>query len=226
MKHLPLPNGLHLDVLLDTPHVLAVNKPEGIAAIPERAGDQDCLRAQMEAALGVTLFVVHRLDKEVSGAIVFARDAESHRFLNLQFSERRVHKCYLALVHGRPPRDTGDIHAPLREFGSGRMGVDAKGGKPSLTRYRVLDRLPRYTLLEAQPVTGRRHQIRVHLYSLGNPLVGDRKYGDRARQLAYPRLMLHAATLRIPLPTGQTARLEASLPASFKELLETLRTET
>jgi tRNA pseudouridine32 synthase / 23S rRNA pseudouridine746 synthase len=175
--------GTTIPLLYMDERLLAVSKPEGVAAIPERQGDAACLRAILEAAFAAKLFVVHRLDKEVSGVIVFARDADMHRHLNLQFSERHVRKTYLALVEGVTPVG-GTIAARLREFGSGRMGVDHEGGKPALTRFRLQQRFPAHTLLEVLPDTGRRHQIRVHLYSIGHPIAGDSRYGDRQRQAA------------------------------------------
>ncbi len=210
-------------VLFSNAQVLAINKPIGVAAIPEGANDTICLRTKLEAALGTKIFVVHRLDKDVSGVIIFARDAETHRFLNLQFSERLVHKTYLALVRGVLNRAQGKIPTPLREFGSGRMGVDREHGKPSVTRYRVRERFPAHTLLEVEPLTGRRHQIRVHLYSIGFPIEGDPRYGDVAQQRACPRLMLHAAAIALPLPGGETVRIEAPMPATFQKILADLR---
>jgi 23S rRNA-/tRNA-specific pseudouridylate synthase len=97
------------------------------------------------------------------------------------------------------------------------MGVDARAGKKSVTRFKVTRRLDRCTLLEAFPVTGRRHQVRVHLYSIGHPIVGDRRYGDRHLQERFPRLMLHARSLRIGLPSGKTVIVESPIPAAFSE---------
>ena len=121
----------------------------------------------------------------------------------LVVNDREVQKVYLALVNGLVKRREGRIGEPLREFGSGRMGVDKENGKASLTRYRVREHFQAHTLLSVLPLTGRRHQIRVHLYSIGHPIVGDRRYGDRAAQSAYPRLMLHARAITLPMPTGQ-----------------------
>ena len=200
---------LHLD-----PDLVAVNKPEGVAAVGERAGDDTCLRALLAAQLGVEVWPVHRLDKEVSGVMLFALNAAAHRFLNAAFEGREVAKSYLAVVHGAVAGEAGTIDRPLREFGSGRVGVDA-AGKPSLTAWRVLARAGAFTLLEVHPHTGRRHQIRAHLYHLGHPIAGDLRYGDRATQRAFPRLLLHAAGIDCPLPAGGRLVLRDVPSASF-----------
>ncbi|MDA0578182.1 MAG: RluA family pseudouridine synthase [Verrucomicrobia bacterium] len=222
-EFIALPDAPPVAVLHSDKLILAVNKPEGMASIPESATDQASLRTQLETALATKLFVVHRLDKDVSGVIVFARDADTHRFINQRFQDREVQKTYLALVSGVVARRDGCIDEPLREFGSGRMGVDRESGKPSTTRYRIRERFPAHTLLALLPLTGRRHQLRVHLYSIGHPIAGDPRYGDRTAQTAYPRLMLHARALVLPLPTSESVRIEAPLSPSFETVLTSLR---
>jgi len=139
-----------------------------------RAGE-DSLIALLGAAQSGRLYVVHRLDKEVSGVLVIARSAKTHKFLNDAFSRGLVKKTYWAAVLGAVGRDRGVVDKPIREFGSGRMGVDAARGKPSRTEYEFMERFPKATLLRVRPLTGRRHQIRVHLYSFGLPLAGDNR---------------------------------------------------
>jgi len=175
----------------------------------------------LSAQRGEKLFIVHRIDRETSGVIVFARNAETHRQLNQQFETRSVEKMYLALVHGVIRDDRGEIDKPLRQFGSGRVAVDDQRGKASVTEFRVLERFEAFTLLDVRPHTGRRHQIRVHLYSIGHPIVGDPLYGDKNLQSSYPRLMLHAHRLSLHLPSGQRLTLEAPIPESFQEVLKT-----
>lgn len=209
-----------LPVLLASDDVLAVNKPEGLASIPEGAGGAASLLALLEATTGAKLYVVHRLDKEVSGVIVFARHPAAHRHLNDQFASRQVRKTYLALTLGVVEPDSGVIDRPLRQFGSGRMGVDPQAGKPSVTVYEVVQRCVRHTLITAHPLSGRRHQIRVHLYSIGHPIAGDLRYGDKAAQQAYPRLMLHAQEITLRLPSGEAVTIGAPLPASFTSVTE------
>jgi tRNA pseudouridine32 synthase/23S rRNA pseudouridine746 synthase len=213
-----------LPVLYEDAYLLAIHKPEGLAAIPERNPAHPSARQLLETARGERLFVVHRLDKEASGILLFARTPETHRYLNELFAARRVHKIYRALVHGRVASMQGQIQAPIRAFGSGRMGVDFQRGKLSETRYRVLEYVGEaYTLLELSPLTGRRHQIRVHCYHLGHPIVGDIRYGERAQQQPFPRLMLHALRLRFRHPEGHELELTAPEPESFQHVLDALR---
>jgi tRNA pseudouridine32 synthase/23S rRNA pseudouridine746 synthase len=212
-------------VLTENDDILVVNKPEGLAAIPERLRRGDSLFEILSAERDGRLYIVHRLDKETSGVIVFAKNAQAHRRLNRQFQERLVSKTYLVLVHGLVAEDSGVIEAPLRQFGSGRVAVDPERGKACLTEFHVIKRLQAHTLVEARPRTGRRHQIRVHLYHLGHPIVGDPLYGDGAQQAAYPRLMLHAQTLLLRLPSGDDITLEAPIPESFQAVLDGVATE-
>ena len=149
------------------------------------------------------LFPVHRLDRGASGVIVFAKNAAAHRHLNGEFDRRAVAKTYLACVDGVLDVTSGRINAPIREFGSGRMGVDPRRGKPSTTEWKLAERLDGATLLRVHPATGRRHQIRVHLYHIGHPILGDLRYGDRVRQERFPRLMLHALAIEFALPSGE-----------------------
>ncbi|TYT75369.1 RluA family pseudouridine synthase [Desulfobotulus mexicanus] len=204
-----------LNIIFENEGLLALEKPEGIAVIPERHNERACLLHIIEEELGKRLFVVHRLDKEVSGILLFAKTAQMHRYLNLQFEQRRVQKTYMALVHGCPEEKAGSIHASIRAFGSGRMGIDPEKGKVSLTRWEVIREARDKSLIAAFPVTGRRHQIRVHLYHIGHPIVGDLRYGDKNLQKNYPRLMLHAHGLECPMPDGGILRLDSPVPDTF-----------
>ena len=209
-------------VLYETDDFVAVDKPEGVVSIAQagRGG----LPALLAPAVTGKLFPVHRLDRDASGVIVFARNAAAHRHLNREFDRREVLKSYLAAVDGVPSSNRGRINAPLREFGSGRTGVDSRRGKPSSTEWKVAERLAGATLLRVQPATGRRHQIRVHLYHIGHPILGDLRYGDRARQERFPRLMLHALSIEFALPSGERVAVEAPPPPSFEAVLAGLRT--
>jgi len=209
-----------IPILFEDDGIVAVDKPEGLAAIPERRPQGGSLLELLEARRAEKLYVVHRIDKETSGLIVFARNAGLHRWLCRQFEGRTVAKTYLALCHGTIADDRGTIDGPLRQFGSGRVGVDTERGKPSVTEFEVRRRLGAFTLVAAYPRTGRRHQIRVHLYHLGHPIVGDPLYGDKAIQQGFGRLMLHAWRLSVPLPSGRTLTLEAPVPESFAGVLE------
>jgi RluA family pseudouridine synthase len=212
-----------LPILFENDDILAVDKPEGLAVIPERAPGAPCVMQQLEAARGGRLFVVHRIDKDVSGVLLVAKTAAAHRYLNGLFEARRVRKTYLAVVHGRVAAAQGRIAAPIRQFGSSRMGVDARAGKPSLTLYRVTGTFGRFTQVAAHPITGRRHQLRVHFYHLGHPIVGDPWYGEIEMQRACPRLMLHARSIALALPDGSPVHITAPPPASFAAALAALR---
>lgn len=211
-----------ISTLFENDDLVVVDKPEGLAAIPARDGRSGSLFETLCQQRDERLYVVHRLDKDTSGVIAFARNAASHRWLNQQFESRTVQKTYLALVHGAVAAETGTIDKPLRQFGSGRMGVDPKRGKASVTEFRVIERFASHTLVEAYPHTGRRHQIRVHLYDLGHPIVGDPLYGEKALQSCFPRLMLHALRLTLPSPSGPPIIVEAPISASFQALQHSL----
>ncbi len=209
-----------IPTLFEDADLLAVNKPEGLASIPERDTTQDSLLALLSASRPAKLYVVHRLDKEVSGVILFAKNTAAHKFLNDQFFRHTVRKTYQAVVHGVVAQASDTIDAPLRQFGSGRMGIDSKRGKESVTSFQVLQRFAAHTLVEVRPVTGRRHQIRVHLYSLGHAIVGDPLYGEKEVQGQFPRLMLHAQRIAVQLPSGNEVVIEAPVPESFTRGLQ------
>jgi tRNA pseudouridine32 synthase / 23S rRNA pseudouridine746 synthase len=212
-----------LELLAATADYVVVNKPEGLASIPERFEHERCVSKLLAKQRGEQLFVVHRLDKEVSGVLVFARTAESHRALCMQFESQQVRKTYTAVVHGNPPENQGVVDSPLRQFGSGRMGVDVRRGKPCVTEFSVRERLNGYSILDVNPRTGRRHQIRVHLYSLGHPIVGDRRYGDPELQKSYERLLLHAAEITFADSSGAPVTVSSPLPESYTRILTQLR---
>jgi len=212
-----------ISILFEDADVVVVDKPEGLAAIPERRPQGDSLLESLQAQREEKLFIVHRIDKGTSGVIVFARNAQAHRFLNDQFEARQVEKTYLALVHGLVAEDTGRIDRALRQCGSGRVAVDPGRGKPSVTDFHVLERFASHTLVEAHPRTGRRHQIRVHLYHLGHPVAGDPLYGDPTLRTDFPRLMLHAQKLAFRLPSGTDLTVEAPFPVILTSICRTLR---
>jgi RluA family pseudouridine synthase len=208
-------------VLYETEDYLAVDKPEGVVSVADagRGG----LPALLAGHFPGRLYPVHRLDRGASGVIVFAKNAGAHRFLNGAFDRREVVKTYLAVVDGVPGPNRGRINAPIREFGSGRMGVDSRRGKPSSTEWKIVERLDGATVIKVAPATGRRHQIRVHLYHIGHPILGDLRYGDKARQEKFPRLMLHALRLEFTLASGERVAIEAPPPGSFEKVVASLR---
>ena len=224
-----------LTLLADGPGWVAVDKPPGLTVIPPRQGG-DCVRARLEAQLGRAVFVVHRLDRDTSGVLLFALDAATHRTLSMAFEAERVHKRYLALVAGclREPRL---VDAPLAEGRKGRVKVAPEGvrGKASRTRFRPLEVFRSATWLEALPATGRRHQLRVHLQHLGHPLVLDPLYGAegpiRARDLGgqgdavvLARTPLHAERAQFELG-GAPCEVRAPLPADLEAALGLLRAD-
>ncbi|CAN5250735.1 bifunctional tRNA pseudouridine(32) synthase/23S rRNA pseudouridine(746) synthase RluA [soil metagenome] len=173
-------------------------KPSGLLSVPGRS-EPDCLSARVQARCADAL-VVHRLDMATSGLMLFARGVDAQRQLSRAFAEREVEKRYIAVVHGHIARDSGEIDLPLIADWPNRpmQKVDAEHGKPSLTRYRVLsgDAVARTTRVELQPVTGRAHQLRVHMLAIGHAIVGDALYAPAEMGTQSDRLLLHAAFLR------------------------------
>ena len=205
-----MPQGIA--VLYRDDALIVVDKPAGMLAVPGRGEHlSDCAAARVQAMFADAR-VVHRLDQATSGLLVFARSADAQRALNLAFAERRVGKRYVAVVGGLIAGEQGCIDLPLASDWPNRPRqiVDAARGKPSLTHWRVLarDRAQGCTRLELEPLTGRSHQLRVHLQALGHPIVGDALYAPRAP--AAPRLLLHACALVLPHPYDQRALSLAS----------------
>lgn len=206
---------LHADAQL-----LAFDKPAGLLSVPGRGADKQDSLATRALAHWPDARVVHRLDMATSGVIVLARGLEMQRALSAAFAERRVDKRYEAIVDGWPEADSGDIDLALGADWPNRprQQVDLVTGKPSLTRWRVLDRghgpdgAPR-ARLALTPVTGRSHQLRVHLQAIGHPILGDALYARPAAADAAPRLLLHAASLTLPHPLdARPLRLHAACP--------------
>jgi len=191
---------------------VVVDKPAGLLAVPGRGADKaDCVAARVQAQFTDAL-VVHRLDMATSGLMLLARGAHAQRVLSRAFAERATHKRYVAIVHGVIAADEGEIDLPLIADWPNRprQKVDPVHGRASLTRWRVLAREATRTRVELEPVTGRAHQLRVHLGAIGHPIVGDALYApDDA-----PRLMLHAAGLRFAHPT-RGAPIEVTSPVPF-----------
>lgn len=184
--------------------LVVVNKPSGLLSVPGRGPDkQDCAWHRLQAEWPDAL-VVHRLDMDTSGLLLFARGLPAQRRLSLAFERRRVHKRYIAWVAGEPVDDDGLIDLPLATDWANRprQAVDFVHGRPSQTRWRVLRRAPSgRTLLELRPITGRSHQLRVHLQAMGWPILGDPLYGAPPAR----RLMLHACELQLDHPATDQA---------------------
>jgi tRNA pseudouridine32 synthase/23S rRNA pseudouridine746 synthase len=200
------------ELIYSDEYLLVVDKPAGLLAVPGRGEDkQDCLSTRIQQHYPDAL-IVHRLDMATSGLIVFARGIAMQRRLSALFSERIVTKRYVAVVAGKLEPETGEVNLPVGADWPNRprQKVDMAEGKPSLTHYRVLSHHADSTRVELEPVTGRTHQLRVHMNAIGHPIVGDNLYDGTAAG----RLMLHACRLTLPHPQHNTP-LVFECPAAF-----------
>jgi tRNA pseudouridine32 synthase/23S rRNA pseudouridine746 synthase len=200
-----------LDLVHCDEALLVVNKPAGLLSVPGRSEDkQDCLSARLKQEFADAL-VVHRLDMSTSGLMVFARGIDMQRGLSQMFREREVEKRYVAVVAGKLEPDSGEVDLPIVADWPNRplRKIDMEQGKPSLTRFRVLSFGADSTRVELEPVTGRTHQLRVHMAALGHPILGDALYGDTA---SAPRLLLHACSLSFAHPFSGAPLNFGSLP--------------
>jgi len=226
--------AIPLDVVYEDSDILVVNKPAGMVVHPAFGHDSGTLvnavlaRCPDLSGVGGELRpgIVHRLDKDTSGLIVVAKGDAALRDLQAQFKGREVQKAYLALVEGQVSPPTGSIDAPIGRDPRARkkMAVIQRGGRESQTEYRVLETYDEHTLVEAHPLTGRTHQIRIHMAFIDHPIVGDPVYGFRKQRVKAPRLFLHAARLAFHLPgSGEWREFQAPLPADLAPVLERLR---
>ena len=197
---------LHVD-----PHLVVVDKPAGLPSVPGRSQAlHDCAAARVQA-LFEDARVVHRLDMATSGLLLFARGLPAQRALSRAFEQRQVDKTYLAVVRGTPPQAQGVVDLPLIVDWPHRprQRVDHALGKPALTRWLLLGpHVPAGTRVQLRPVTGRSHQLRVHMAAIGHPILGDELYADDEARQQSDRLLLHAAHIAFAHPGNQQ-------PASF-----------
>jgi tRNA pseudouridine32 synthase/23S rRNA pseudouridine746 synthase len=198
-------------------HCIVAMKPSGLLSVPGRGPERaDCLSARLRPRYPDAL-IVHRLDMSTSGLIVLARGIEAQRRLSRSFAERAVGKRYVAIVDGIVRADAGAIDLPLLTDWPNRprQKIDPEHGKPALTRYRVesRDAAGATTRVELQPVTGRSHQLRLHMLALGHSILGDALYAPAAVRDRAGRLLLHAAALSFPHPaSGQIVGFESAAP--------------
>ena len=245
LAHVPPPvasalvaEPIPLQVVYEDADLLVVDKPAGLVVHPAPGHPGGTLVNALLAHTGdlagiggeLRPGIVHRLDKDTSGLMVVAKHDRAHRMLAQQLRERQMDKRYLALVDGAPPSDSGTVDAPVgrdprRDRPMAIVAVGA-GGRAATTRFRVVRRLGGHALLECRPLTGRTHQIRVHLAAIGCPITGDRVYGRREPSVDVDRQFLHAARLTFRLPSGPVATFEAPLPPELQIVLGGLDAET
>lgn len=228
-----------LKIIYQDRNVLVLEKPAGIIVAPEKKTDQKTLIAYLikkypqlkQCGVRPRYGVVHRLDKETSGVLLVAKNNKALKFLQEEFSQKKVRKKYLALVKGRVKENQGEIKTLIgrdpkkrkrqKAFFFNTPEASKKGLRKAETSYKVIKRFKNYTLLEVEPRTGRKHQIRCHLAFLGYPIAGDRVYGfkNQPTPKGLKRLFLHAGYLRIKLPDGKEKEFVSPLPKELKNLL-------
>lgn len=215
---IPLPVFTYSEewVIYQDAQILVVNKPSGLLSVPGRGEDKyECLAFHLRESFG-ELFIVHRLDMDTSGLMVIARDKETHRHLSRQFQERQTKKTYHAVCAGKPSESFGQINLPMRCDWERRplQMIDFKQGKSASTVWQVQQQFFNSFLVELTPITGRSHQLRLHMKSLGHPILGDNLYADPASLNKSQRLMLHATCLTFTHPNS-LQELSFECPATF-----------
>jgi 23S rRNA pseudouridine1911/1915/1917 synthase len=233
---------LQPDIVFENEQFIVLNKPAGLLSIPDRFGKDISLKVLLQEQYP-QIFTVHRLDRDTSGLIVFAKDEETHKLLSQQFEDRSTNKIYAGFALGSLSPKSGQIDAPIAEHPSkkGTM-MTHKKGKPSFTEYQVLEEFGAYSWMQFTILTGRTHQIRVHMHSIGHPIACDPLYGDgkpiyisslkknyklsKSSEEETPmlnRLALHAWKLAFTGKEGERHNFEAPLPKDMKALLQQLR---
>ncbi|HSU51000.1 MAG TPA: RluA family pseudouridine synthase [Segetibacter sp.] len=233
---------MKLDIIFQNDHFIAINKPAGLLSIPDRFGKDQSVKSILQDELG-KIYTVHRLDKDTSGLIVFAKNEATHKDLSQKFEGREVEKFYVGMVNGTLMKREGNIDVPIMEApGKTTLMMAHKKGKPSVTDFRVLEEFGLYSWVQFQIHTGRTHQIRVHAKYIGNSIVCDELYGDGQPVLLSTikrkfklskneleerpllnRLALHSWQLKFTDAEGTQHELEAPLTKDLKALLQQLR---
>jgi 23S rRNA pseudouridine1911/1915/1917 synthase len=225
------PEKIPLTVIHEDEHLIVIDKFSGLVVHPGAGRQTDTLANALLHRFpeieGVgpkdKPGIVHRLDKETSGVILVARNVMAYEELQRQFKEREVEKLYLGLVWGKMPQEEGKITWAIGRHTKhgGRMSIKTKKPRTAETSYKVKKSIVDFSLLEIRPITGRTHQIRVHLAASGHPIVGDSRYGRRKEKSSCPRLFLHAYRLTVTHPsTGQKVSFRSPLPFDLTQFLE------
>ncbi len=229
--------NLPLAILYEDEDILVVDKPKGMVVHPAPGHYSGTLvnavmyhcKDRLSGINGVLRpGVVHRIDRDTTGSLILCKNDAAHRNIAKQLKEHTITRKYRAVVHGVLEQDTGTVSAPIGRDPKERkrMAVNEKNGKPAVTNYTVLQRFKEYTYVECQLETGRTHQIRVHMASIGHPLLGDAVYCRRKEPFALEGQTLHAMTIGFLHPvTGRYLELTAPLPAYFEQLLHKLAIE-
>ncbi|MGJ8527156.1 RluA family pseudouridine synthase [Maritalea sp.] len=209
------PTDPYLDVVHNDDDILVLNKPSGLLTVPGKAAEHsDCLEKRAQEKFP-SATIVHRLDMDTSGIIIMAMHRSAHRHLGLQFERRHTAKTYIADVFGCMQDDQGTVDLPLRCDWPNRprQMVDHEEGRSAQTGWQALERFENHTRVELTPITGRTHQLRVHMLELGHPILGDRFYATGDALDAADRLRLHAKSLTLHHPTGgKRVTFNAALP--------------
>jgi 23S rRNA pseudouridine1911/1915/1917 synthase len=229
-------------IVFENDEIIAINKSSGLLTIPDREQSERSLKDMLIEKYGV-IFTVHRLDKDTSGLVLFAKNDRTHKYLSQLFEERKVEKYYLGIVLGRPAALSGTIEAPIAEHPVNKgMMVVHRSGKPSTTGYEVLEASNHYSLVSFRLYTGRTHQIRVHSKNIGHPLACDPLYGDgkpvllssikknfklsrhdESERPIISRLALHSYKLVFEDQQGTRIDLQAEMPKEFRALMQQLK---
>lgn len=226
---------LALDILYEDKDVIVVNKPKQMVVHPAPGHYSGTLVNGLMYHCGDELSgingmmrpgIVHRIDMDTTGSLIVCKNDAAHQSLSEQLKEHSINRIYVALVHGNIKEDEGTVNAPIGRHPTERkkMSTQAKNGRTAITHYKVLERYGNYTYIQCKLETGRTHQIRVHMASIGHPLVGDQVYGPK--KCPFPKLIgqtLHAKTLGFIHPTtGEYVEVEAPMPEYFENLLKQL----
>ncbi len=230
-----LPEDIPLDILYEDEHLLVVNKPKGMVVHPSAGHTQGTLvnavlyhcKGNLSGINGILRpGIVHRIDKDTTGALLVCKDDTTHKCLAEQLKEHTIKRRYRAVVAGNLKEDTGTVEGPIGRHPTDRkkMAINYKNGKDAVTHYRVLERFGHSTYVECRLETGRTHQIRVHMSSIGHPLLGDTVYGSAKNPYHLQGQALHAMILGFEHPyTKEYMEFQAPLPEYFLKLLDKLR---